>query len=172
MSVSASTAPSRLRAARVLRVHGVRGEVRIEALGGDAKRFVPGLRLHTEDGRVLTVRSARGLGGEGLLLGFDELHDAAAAAAFLGVYLCVDGQAARPLGPDEWFVWQLVGLRAIDPAGRSLGAVEDIEVAVGNDVLVVRHDGGVRRFPMVREFVRTVDLAAGTVTIEPWDEDA
>jgi len=172
VSVAASTAPARLRAARVLRVHGVHGEVRVEALGGDAKRFARGLRLHTEDGRTLTVRSARALGREGVLLSFEELPDAGAAAALQGAYLCVDSNAARPLGPDEWFIWQLVGLRVIDVEGRSLGAVEDIEVAVGNDVLVVRHDARLRRFPMVRQFVRSVDLAARTVTVDPWDEDA
>jgi 16S rRNA processing protein RimM len=172
VSVSASTAPARLRAARVLRVHGVHGEVRVEALGGDVKRFVRGLRLHTEDGRALTVRSARAPARAGVLLSFEEVLDAAAAAALQGAYLCVDSDAARPLGPDEWFIWQLVGLRAIDSEGRSLGVVEDIEVSVGNDVLVVRHDAGLRRFPMVRQFVRSVDLAARTVTIDPWDEDA
>ena len=59
MSAPVSLSPSRLRAARVLRAHGVGGEVRAEALGGDAARFARGLRLYPEgERRPLTVRSA------------------------------------------------------------------------------------------------------------------
>src|SRR5258708_32727695 len=56
-----TTAPQRLRAAYVRRPHGVRGELRVEPLGGDASRFVPGLRLWSElDPRTAyTVVSAR-----------------------------------------------------------------------------------------------------------------
>jgi 16S rRNA processing protein RimM len=172
VSAPATAAPGRLRAARVLRAHGVHGEVRVESLGGDPERFSRGLRLYPEGGgATLTVRSARGLDGGAVLLGFDEVRDTGAAGALQGAYLCVDASAARTLGADEWFVWQLVGLRAIDPEGVSLGIVEDVEAAVANDVLVVRHGEARRRFPMVREFVRRVDAGAGTVTIAPWDED-
>ena len=55
-----SPPPPRLRVACVLRVHGVRGEVRVESLGGDIERFAPGTRLQVEgQNRAVSVRSAR-----------------------------------------------------------------------------------------------------------------
>jgi 16S rRNA processing protein RimM len=171
MSVS-SPAPARLRAARVLRVHGVRGEVRVEPLGGDLERFPPGTRLYVEGkNRSVSVRSARSGNDNTLLLGFSEIDTPESARQLLGTYLCVDAGAARRLGDNEWFVWQLVGLDAITPEGEVLGDVVDVEPASGNDVLVVRTANGMRRFPMVRDFVADVSLDSGRVTVTPWPED-
>jgi 16S rRNA processing protein RimM len=164
--------PVKLRAAQVLRAHGVRGEVRAEPIGGDPSRFTPGTRLETEDGsKALTVRTARPGAGNAVLLGFDEITSASDAALLRGVYLCVDVDAARPLAKDEWFVWQLVGLRVLDTTGAQVGIVDDVEAGVGNDVLVIRDDTDVHRLPMARDYVTSVDVAAGTVTVTPWTEE-
>ena len=165
-------APAKLRAAQVLRAHGVRGEVRAEPIGGDPSRFTPGTKLETEDGsRVLTVRSARPGAGNAVLLGFDEITSVAEAALLRGLYLCVDVDAARALTNDEWFVWQLVGLRVLDTTGTDVGVVDDVEAGVGNDVLVIRNDSAVHRLPMARDYVTAVDVAGGTVTVTPWTEE-
>jgi 16S rRNA processing protein RimM len=164
--------PAKLRAAQVLRPHGVRGEVRAEPIGGDPSRFTPGTRLETEDGsRALTVRTARPGAGNAVLLGFDEITSASDAALLRGVYLCVDVDAARPLAKDEWFVWQLVGLRVLDTTGTQVGVVDDVEAGVGNDVLVIRDDTDVHRLPMARDYVTSVDVASGTITVTPWMEE-
>lgn len=164
--------PAKLRAAQVLRAHGVRGEVRAEPIGGDPSRFTPGTKLETEDGsKALTVRTARPGVGNAVLLGFDEITSASDAALLRGVYLCVDVDAARPLAKDEWFVWQLVGLRVLDTTGAQVGVVDDVEAGVGNDVLVIRDDTELHRLPMARDYVTSVDVAAGTVTVTPWTEE-
>jgi len=165
-------APALLRVAHVRRVHGVRGEVRIEALGGDAGRFAPGTVLLGERGhRALTVASSRPLGGDEMLLSFDELPSREEAATITGDYLCVERSQARALGEDEWFVWQLIGLRAVSDAGEDLGVVRDIEEQPSSDVIVVSDGAVERRYPMVREWVRSVDVAAGIVVLTPWPED-
>jgi 16S rRNA processing protein RimM len=156
----------------VRRVHGVRGEVRTDPCGGDMSRFTRGLRVGVENSdRQLTVRSVRD-GGEGsLLLAFDEIDNAEAAQTLHGTYLYVDAAAARDLGPDEWFTWQLTGLNVVDMHGHNLGVVTDVEQAVSSDVLVIQSNGMTRRYPMVRAFVKSVDVAAGVVTLQPQDED-
>lgn len=166
-------APRSLRAALVRRVHGVRGEVRVEPLGGDGSRFRRGMRLSVEaTGRPLTLRSARPGTDGSLLLGFRGVDTPEQAAELRGMYLCVGVSAARRLGPDEWFVWQLVGLRCVGEAGQALGTIADVEPAPAADILVVEGEGAVHRYPMVREFVRRVDLDAGIVTIAPQPEEA
>lgn len=165
-------APALLRVAHVRRVHGVRGEVRVQALGGDARRFAPGTALVGErDRRSLTVTSARPLDGDDLLLAFAELPTREEAAALSGDYLCVDPAHARVLPADEWFVWQLVGLRAVGEDGVELGTVRDVEAQPASDVIVVAGSEGERRYPLVREWVRTVDLERGLIVITPWPED-
>lgn len=165
--------PALLRAAFVRRPHGVRGEVRVEPLGGDASRFAPGLRLRREDtGGELVVRSARSGADGDLLLGLEGVDDRNAAAALRDAYLCVEAAARRPLGDDEWFTWELVGLRVRTAGGQAIGTVVDVEAYPEQDVLVVRgDDAGERRLPLVRAFVRRVDLAAGEVEVTPWPEE-
>ncbi len=166
-------APAKLRVAQVLRSHGVRGEVRVEPCGGDWTRFKPGTRVEVEDGsRVLTVRTSRQGPGNAVLLGFDEITAPADADRLRTVYLCVDVDAARPLAEGEWFVWQLVGLRVRDTDGADVGVVEDVEAGVGNDVLVIKTDTDVHRLPMAREYVTGIDIAAGTLTVTPWQEES
>jgi 16S rRNA processing protein RimM len=150
----------------------VAGEVRAESLGGDAGRFRPGMRVTVEGtGRSLTVRSARGLGGGDVLLGFTGIDTPEAAATLRGAYLGVEPSQARHLPAGEWFVWQVVGLAAVDTEGRSLGLVADVEAGAAHDILVVDGPEGERRFPMVSAFVREVDIRAGRVVLTPWDEE-
>jgi 16S rRNA processing protein RimM len=165
-------APSLLRAAHVRRVHGLRGEIRVQSLGGDARRFRAGTRVVTEkEGRPLTVRTSRSLDGEELLLSFDEVATREEAAQLSGDYLCVPAEAARSLGENEWFVWQLVGLRARSADGATLGVVRDVEPHPASDVLVVDHAGVDERYPLVRQWVQSVDVPAGEIVLTPWPED-
>ena len=165
-------APPLLRVAHVRRVHGVRGEVRVQPLGGDLKRFAPGTGLVREsDGRALTVLSSRPLDGDEVLLSFEQLPTREAAAALSGDYLCVKRSEARELGHDEWFVWQLVGLRAVSARGDDLGVVRDVEEQPSSDVLVVGRGASESRFPLVREWVHSVDIKAGVIVVTPWPED-
>ena len=169
----AAAPPRSLRAALVRRVHGLRGEVRAEPLGGDSRRFVAGLQLQQEStGRPLRVRSARPGPDGAVLLGFEGVDTPEAAGSLRGEYLCVDVAAARPLGADEWFVWQLVGMRCVTPDGAALGVVEDVEPAPAADVIVIRDAERLLRYPMVREFVRGVDVDGGVITVVPQPEVA
>ncbi len=161
-----------LRVAHVRRVHGVRGEVRVQTLGGDLGRFAPGTALLAErEGRRLTVASSRPLDGDDILLAFAELPSREEAATVSGDYLCVDRAQARALGDDEWFVWQLVGLRVVSNGGEELGVVRDVEEQPASDVIVVGAGADEQRYPLVREWVQSVDVAAGVVVVTPWPED-
>jgi 16S rRNA processing protein RimM len=166
--------PQLLRAACVRRPHGVRGELRVEPLGGDAARFVRGLRLTSErDGVTYSVCSARAVSGGDVLLALGEVTTRDAAEALRGDYLCVDATQRRSLGEHEWFVWELVGLEARTVDGDALGRVVDVEEYPEHEVLVVRGSNGEqRRFPMASEFVAGVDVEAGVVTLTPWPEES
>jgi len=165
-------APARLRVARVVRPHGVRGDVRVEPLGGGPERFAPGLRFGVEGGPELVVTRARALANGQVLLSFEGVDTPESAARLRDAYLSVDAADARPLAEREWFVWQLVGAEVRDPDGAPLGTVEDVEDGVANDVLVVRDGSRMRRFPMVDAFVRDIDVINGVMTVEPWEEEA
>lgn len=155
------------------RVHGVHGEVRAETLGGDARRFRSGLRVQVESsGAQLIVRSSRDGGDGTVLLAFETVNTSRDAASLRGGYLCVTVESARALDEGEWFIWQLIGLRAVTPEGEDLGTVRDVEPARAADIVVIESATGEGRFPFVREFVRNVDIETGTITLTLLPEDA
>ena len=174
MTTTRSTAPQRLRAAYVRRPHGVRGELRVEPLGGDASRFVQGLTLWSENDphAVYTVVSARPTPEGDLLLSLGQVVSRNDAEGLRGIYLCVDAGERRRLGDEEWFVWELIGMEVLTVAGDPVGVVSDVEEYAEQEVLVVRTESGRdRRIPMVRAHVTHVDVEVGRITVLPWAED-
>ena len=166
-------APAKLRAAQVLRAHGVRGEVRVEPIGGDPDRFTPGTRLETEDGaRALTVRTARRRsrqrGAAQLRRGHAHRQRQRCSEA------CTSASTSTPRARSQTMngsSGSSSDSALCDTSGANVGVVDDVEAGVGNDVLVIRDGATVHRLPMARDYVTSVDVAGGTVTVTPWAEE-
>jgi 16S rRNA processing protein RimM len=111
---------------------------------------------------VATVRDHNGT----LLLGFEEVLDRTAAEALRGALLEADVPEEVD-EPDAWYDHQLVGLRALDPAGGDLGEVVAVEHLPAQDLLVVRRPEGARRMvPFVAAIVPSVDVPGGTLVVD------
>jgi 16S rRNA processing protein RimM len=165
------TTPDRLVVGRVLRPHGVRGELSVEVLSDAPERFVPGAELGVGDPddpappEPALIRTARRHLGR-LLLGFEGVEDRDAADRLRGAWLSIPVAAARPLGQDEYWPHQLVGLTVVDQEGRERGRVADVVPGAAHDLLSVELPGGVTALvPAVAALV-TVELDAGRVLVE------
>ena len=73
-------------------------------------------------------------------------------------------ESLAPAGEDEYYVFQLIGLRVEEEGGGELGTVTDVVPGVANDVLQL--DSGLA-LPMVEDCVREVDLATGRIVVAP-----
>ena len=151
-----------LAAGRVGRPHGLDGSFHVTRPRG--AMLALGTAVRIADGEAEIVRRA----------GTDERpilrlagHDSRAAAeALRGLDLLVHRGVAPPLGEDEWYAEDLEGCRVVDgtvEVGRVLRMValpscEALEVqrAGAPDLLV----------PLVRDAVRSVDIAAGVVDVD------
>ena len=168
MTVSAP--PQTLRVAHVRRPHGVFGALTITPLGGDVSRFAAGLELTDErSGATYVVARAEGGGDGDVILHLRGVKDRATAEALRGTYFCVPREAARHLGADEWFVWQLTGLTVVDGDGNTIGTVTDVDEQSAHDVLVIASDAGTQLIPLVSAFVSDVDIHGGRITVTPWE---
>ena len=74
---------------------------------------------------------------------------------------------APPLAEGEFFVADVVGLRAVTTTGRALGTVVEVLSTGANDVYVVRGDAGEVLIPAIRDVVTSIDPAAGLLQVEP-----
>ena len=163
--------PDRLVVGRVLRPHGIRGELSVEVLSDAPERFAPGAELGVGDPDgpeplgTATVAAARRHQGR-LLLGFEGVDDRDAADRYRGAWLSIPVTEARPLEPDEFWPHQLVGLAVVDRQGRQRGRVADVVPGAAHDLLAVEVPGGATALvPAVAALV-TVELEAGRVLVD------
>ena len=163
--------PERLVVGRVLRPHGVHGEVSVQVLSDAPDRFAPGAELGVGDPdgpeppETVVVRAARLHLGR-LLLMLEGVEDRDAADRYRGAWLSIPAAEARPLDPDEFWPHQLVGLAVVDRQGRRRGRVADVVPGAAHDLLSVEVPGGATALvPAVAALV-TVELDAGRVLVD------
>jgi 16S rRNA processing protein RimM len=162
--------PERIVVGRVIRPHGLRGEVAVEVLSDAPDRFDPGVHLaaHTPERperlRPLTVASSRRQQGR-LLVRFDGLDSRDAVEDLRGHLLTIPSEDARPLQEGEYWPWQLTGLDVADATGTVRGTVEEVVPGAAHDLLGVRLAGGGTALVPCVAAVLTVDLDARKVTV-------
>ncbi|HEX2103885.1 MAG TPA: ribosome maturation factor RimM [Solirubrobacteraceae bacterium] len=96
------------------------------------------------------------------LAGFDGRD---AAEALRGTDLLVPRSAAPPLGEDEWWATDLVGCRVVD-GERELGSVARLIALPSCEALEVAGAGPEFLVPLVRDAVRSVDVAAKRIDVD------
>jgi 16S rRNA processing protein RimM len=147
--------PLLLEVGRVVKPHGIRGEVAVEAVTNrPERRFVAGAVLESERGR-LEVVGGRPHHGR-WLVAFVGVDDRNAAEDLRGLVL-----RAAPM-EEEGALWahELIGADVVDTAGTSYGTVESVEANPAADLLVL---AGERLVPLT--FV--VSHEPGRVVIDP-----
>lgn len=161
---------------RVVKPHGIRGEVVVEVrTDSPDERFAPGTRLTGRTGRgrsatdrEVTIEAARNHSGR-LLVRLAGVGDRDAVEALRGMLFLIDsGSLPAPEDPDEFHDHQLVGLRVLDTGGRDLGEVTGMLHTAAGDLLQIRMASESETLvPFVTEMVPEVDLDAGTCVIDP-----
>lgn len=134
-------AGDRLEVGRVVRPHGLRGQVVVELVTNRSERVAPGAQLTAADGRPLVVGTASPTAASGgrqrWLVAFEGVGDRDGAEGLRGVVL-----TAAPLtDPDALWVHELVGSAVRDVAGASLGTVVAVEANPASDLLVLEGGG-------------------------------
>ena len=170
-SQSAEQPPPFLLLGRVLRPHGVRGEVRIEVLTAYPERIVPGRRVfigpdpqdpHSATTHTVT-RSRKHQ--KMLILQLEDIADRGAAETLRGQFVMVTLDDAVPLEEGEFYLFQLIGLAVYTDEGEHLGRITDVIETGANDVYVVRGPRGEVLLPAIDECILELDIEGGKVTV-------
>lgn len=150
----------------VVRPHGIRGELLVEAASETFRSLRAGGELLLGDDpkphRVASLRAHRGR----YLLKVDGVEDRDAADAWRGAQLRIALADSEPLPEGVYYRWQVLGAEVVDQAGAALGKLEDILETGANDVYLVRNrDGRELLLPAIESVVLQVDLEAGQITV-------
>jgi 16S rRNA processing protein RimM len=146
---------------------GVRGEVKVDLTTDFPDRFTDLETIYVGPGRhAMRVLRARRHHGR-VLLSLEAVEDRDAAAALQGLPLFVPRADAVPLPPGHYYHDQIFGLQVETSLGEPLGHIVEILVTGSNDVYVVQGERGEVLIPALKEVVRSIDLAAGRMVVEP-----
>jgi 16S rRNA processing protein RimM len=163
---------------RVVKAHGISGEVIVEVRTDDpAARFAPGTTLRAKESRGdgqerrYVVADVRDHGGR-LVVRLTGVDDRDAADALRGSLFVVDSDDLPPIDePDTYYDHQLEGLHVRTTTGQDVGIVAEVlHTAAGELLAVRRKDGSEMRevlVPFVGAIVTSVSLDEGTVEIDP-----
>ncbi len=104
-----------------------------------------------------------------LLLKLAGVTDPAEAEALRGTALAIPAAELQPLEADRFYVHDVIGLRAQHVNGQPLGTITDVLSGPGHDLFVVHDTRGETDVlvPAVKAFIKSVDVAAGVVLIDP-----
>jgi len=150
--------PTHLVVGRVLAPWGHRGEVRAEILTDFPERFSGMEHIFVGEDRVpYRVESAR-LHKGNVVLKLEGVNNPDDAERLRGALLFVPVEEAVPLGEDEYYYHQIMGLEVWTVDGRFLGQVTEILETGANDVYVAERDGREVLIPAVADVVQEVDL--------------
>lgn len=155
----------RIEIGRIARAHGIRGEVVIITRDADFDVLdeVDTLWIAGAPRRVLGARSTH----RGWLVQLEAVATRNDAEALRGLAVELDRDALG-LDEDEVLLDDLIGCRVQRVDGTPWGTIAAVEGGMQERLVI--HDGDVeRQLPLVDEFVTSIDLEAGVVTVDPPD---
>lgn len=145
----------------ITQTHGIRGEVKVFPMTDDVSRFKNMKELILDTGKeqiVLEVTSARPQKNLVILKfkGIDNIND---VEKYKGCGLFVTKENRVKCKKDEYFIADLIGLRAIDEEGEVFGTISDVIQTGANDVYVVTTKQGEEvMIPAIKDCILEVSV--------------
>ncbi len=152
----------------ITQTHGIRGEVKVFPTTDDAARFKKLKKVTLDNGkerRELEIASVKFFKNLVILKfkGIDNIND---VEKYKKAPLYVTREDAVPLGENEYFIADLIGLKVISDEGEALGILDDVLQTGANDVYVVKCDNGEEILvPAIKDCVKNVDIEGKEITL-------
>jgi 16S rRNA processing protein RimM len=161
--------PDWLLVGEVVGVFGIHGELKVRPATDFPERFLKTPTIYIGEHHTPTAVAGARVLPKQVLISLAGVTDATAAGKYRGALLYVPLSEAMALPPNQYYLHDVIGLRAERPDGTPLGTITDVYTGPGNDVYAVRESATGREVlvPAVAEMVKRVDVAAGLVVIDP-----
>ncbi|MGD1996321.1 MAG: ribosome maturation factor RimM [Anaerolineae bacterium] len=157
--------PRFLAVGRVLRPHGVRGELRVKILTDYPERLslhrvlYLGTEVHPYD--VEGIRFHRGAA----LIKLAGCDDRNAAEELRHQLVQIPIETAIPLEEGEYYHFQVLGAEVVTDQGEPLGRIVEVLETGANDVYVIRGPRGEVLIPVIEDVVQDLDLEARRIVV-------
>lgn len=169
-----ATTEQRLTLARVVRPHGIRGEVACEILTDFPDKMLKLREVFLWSGaensapKKIAVRKcwlSPSRGGQ-VVFHFDGVNSIEDAKSLRGLQIQISLEKREKLPPGSYFVTDLIGCEVWEEnASAALGEVRDVTRGTGTPVLEVETSDGELLIPMAQEICTRIDPAARRIDV-------
>jgi 16S rRNA processing protein RimM len=163
---SSTAEPAFLVIGRIIKPHGVRGEMRVEIMTDLPERFtwLETVYIGENPPQPVTVESVRFHKNQALLklAGYDSREEVVLLRSQI---LQVPESEAIPLEEGEYYLYQLVGLAVISDTGEFLGELQEVLETKANNVFVINGPFGEVLLPDTDEVVQEIDFENGRLIV-------
>jgi 16S rRNA processing protein RimM len=152
----------------VIGVHGLRGDLKVRPLSGDSTSLdsVKEVTLRGTNTNSLHKVQKASRHKENLLIRLEGIDSIESAETFIGCEVLISHNDLVALPEDEFYWFQLEGLRVDDSQHGDLGRIIEIFTTPAHDILVVRGPRGEVLIPVVDAFILSIDEDAKVMHVD------
>ncbi len=152
---------------KIVRAHGIKGSVKVYPYGDTLQSTKKGDKLFLEfDSQPVTLSKIQRQKNCWIVT-FEEVCDRNAAERLVGNEIWVPEEHLPKLGPNEYYYYQLIGMKVQNTDGRDLGVLRHIIETGANDVYVVESHDGEILIPALDHVVLKVDIQRNLMVVNP-----
>jgi 16S rRNA processing protein RimM len=145
----------------ILKPQGIRGEVKLRPLTDDPGRFEGLKRVFFKSSQgfeQVDIRVTR-IHEDSVYLFIQGVGDREAAEALRGTLLYIDRGHAVKQDEDAEFICDLIGCKAVDTCGNTVGILREVLQPGGNDVYRFETPKGFLMLPALNRVILEVDVS-------------
>ncbi len=141
----------------ISKIHGLSGKVKIIPTTNIWSIFTGSkkLKLYSEARNEFYEMDVEEIkrSGKYVVAKFLNISDPEAASQLVGLNVVVDPRKLPKLQNNEFYYFEVLGIKVFDEFENFLGKVEDILTTGSNEVLVIRNNEQEILFPMINEYI-------------------
>jgi 16S rRNA processing protein RimM len=149
---------------RVVRPHGVRGELLVDTLTDFPEHLSEVDTVYVGEAAQPHPLASVRLHRSQLILRLGDCLDRDCAEQYRNQIIHIHSAAAAPLPPGQYYHHQLIGCQVVTDDGEDLGEVVDILETGANDVYVVATPAGELLLPAISTVIVNIDMDAKLIT--------
>jgi len=155
---------------RILRPHGIRGEVKVVPSTDWPDRYneLSSLCLALPDGekKWIKIEQVR-VQQNSVILKLSGFENRSQADTLRSVEICVREKELPSLPEGHYYIHDLVGMNVRTVLGKIIGSVIDVIQMPAQDIYIVDADGKEVMIPAVKEFIKRIDIQKREIWIDP-----
>ena len=148
--------------------HGIRGEVKVFPTTDDPKRFRKLKQVILDTGKeqlemeIASVKFFKNM----VIVKFKGIDDINDVEKYRKAGIYVTRENAIPLGENEYFIADLIGLHVISDDEEELGVIDDVLQTGANDVYIVKKEQTPDLLiPAIKDCIKNVNIEEGTMIV-------